>query len=60
MVVISLPQQPVDQALCRSLGMNVSDFRASVQETLVELQACTHLNDMLRCLAEVPALADHL
>ena len=27
MVVISLPQQPVDQALCRSLGMNVADFQ---------------------------------
>ena len=26
-VVISLPQQPVDQALCRSLGMNVADFQ---------------------------------
>ena len=26
-VVISLPQQPVDQALCRSLGMKVADFQ---------------------------------
>ena len=39
------------------VGMPVADFRASVQQTLVELKACTHLNDMLRCLAEVPALA---
>jgi len=38
------------------LGMPVSEFRTSVQETLTELRACTHLNDMLRCLAEIPAL----
>lgn len=41
-------------------GMPVADFRTSVQRTLTELQACTHLNDMLRCLAEVPALAPAL
>jgi hypothetical protein len=35
----------------------VRSFRTDVQSTLTELQACTHLNDMLRCLAEVPALA---
>jgi hypothetical protein len=35
----------------------VHGFRADVQTTLTELQACTHLNDMLRGLAEVPALA---
>ncbi len=39
------------------VGMPVDGFRTSVQETLTELQCCTHLNDMLRCLAEVPALA---
>lgn len=38
-------------------GMPVEGFRTSVQETLTELQCCTHLNDMLRCLAEVPPLA---
>ena len=38
-------------------GMPVSRFRTSVQETLTELRACTHLNDMLRGIAEVPALA---
>jgi len=41
-------------------GMPVRRFRTSVQETLTELRACTHLNDMLRCLAEVPALAASL
>ncbi len=41
-------------------GRTVSSFRTEVQSTLQELQCCTHLNDMLRCLAEVPALAEHL
>jgi hypothetical protein len=39
------------------LGRVVTGFRSEVQTTLTELQACTHLNDMLRCLAEVPSLA---
>ena len=39
------------------IGQPVASFRTDVQTTLTELQACTHLNDMLRCLAEVPALA---
>ena len=39
------------------VGRPVETFRTDVQTTLAELQACTHLNDMLRCLAEVPALA---
>ena len=38
------------------MGRPVRTFRTDVQNTLTELQACTHLNDMLRCLAEVPAL----
>ena len=41
-------------------GLPVASFRTSVQRTLTELEACTHLNDMLRCLAEVPALSKHL
>lgn len=42
------------------VGMQVLGFRTSVQDTLTELRACTHLNDMLRCLAEVSALATNL
>jgi len=42
------------------VGMPVGGFRTRVQETLTELRACTHLNDMLRCLAEVPALVASL
>jgi Protein of unknown function (DUF2889) len=40
------------------VGMSVDTFRTSVQETLRELEACTHVNDMLRCLGEVHSLAD--
>jgi hypothetical protein len=42
------------------VGRPVETFRTSVQSTLTEIQSCTHLNDMLRCLAEVPALAGAL
>ncbi|GMU77456.1 MAG: hypothetical protein AMXMBFR46_02560 [Acidimicrobiia bacterium] len=38
-------------------GHPVRAFRTDVQQTLTELDCCTHLNDMLRCLAEVPVLA---
>lgn len=38
------------------VGMKVDGFRTSVQDTLTELHCCTHLNDMLRGLAEVPRL----
>jgi hypothetical protein len=41
-------------------GYRVDSFRTEVQSRLTELRACTHLNDMLRCLAEVPALAEAL
>ena len=41
-------------------GMPVGAFRTDVQQSLTELDCCTHLNDMLRCLAEVPVLARHL
>ena len=39
------------------VGHPVRTFRTDVQETLTEMECCTHLNDMLRCLAEVPTLA---
>ncbi len=37
-------------------GLPVTDFRTSIAQNLTELKSCTHLNDMLRSLAEVPAL----
>ena len=39
------------------VGLDVGRFRADVQQTLTEIQCCTHLNDMLRGLTEVPRFA---
>jgi len=41
----------------RMVGANVEDFRDVVLETLPGTMGCTHLNDVLRALADVPALA---
>jgi Protein of unknown function (DUF2889) len=42
------------------IGQRVGGFRTRVQDTLDELRCCTHLNDALRGLAEVPVLAEAL
>ncbi|WP_374526915.1 DUF2889 domain-containing protein [Novosphingobium sp.] len=41
----------------RMIGQNVTQFRGAVLETLPATLGCTHLNDVLRALADVPALA---
>lgn len=41
----------------RMIGQPVGAFREAVLETLVGTLGCTHLNDVLRALADVPALA---
>lgn len=41
----------------RMVGANLNDFRDLVLETLPDTLGCTHLNDVLRALADVPALA---
>lgn len=41
----------------RMVGQRVGDFREAVLETLPSTLGCTHLNDVLRALADVPALA---
>jgi len=41
----------------RLVGRAVADFRASVPEVLGSTLGCTHLNDVLRGLADVPLLA---
>jgi DUF2889 family protein len=52
--VLPFPECPWAAPYASKLvGMRVDSFRTSVQDTLAELQCCTHLNDMLRCLAEV-------
>jgi hypothetical protein len=42
------------------VGVPLVDLRNEVLLTLRKTAGCTHLNDMLRALAEVPALASHL
>jgi hypothetical protein len=44
----------------RLIGSRISDVRASVLAQLRGPEGCTHLNDALRALAEVPKLAGYL
>jgi hypothetical protein len=44
----------------RLVGSRISDIREEVIANLRGPQGCTHLNDALRALAEVPKLADYL
>ncbi len=41
----------------RMIGSKVEDFRSLVPEALASAMGCTHLNDVLRGLADVPLLA---
>jgi hypothetical protein len=42
------------------LGAPLSDLRTKVLDTLPGILGCTHLNDVLRSMAEVPQLAAQL
>jgi hypothetical protein len=42
------------------LGAPLRELRSIVLERLAKTNGCTHLNDALRALAEVPVLADEL
>lgn len=44
----------------RLVGRTITDVRDHVLELLRGPEGCTHLNDALRALAEVPMLASHL
>jgi len=44
----------------RMIGKLIADFRSTVIATLPSTLGCTHLNDVLRALADVPALAGRL
>ena len=44
----------------RMVGRNVADFRAEVIDRLASTSGCTHLNDVLRSLSDVPYLARQL
>lgn len=58
-----LPWQECPTALGsvgRVVGTSVDDLRARVRNTFVGTETCTHLNDALRSLADLPALASLL
>jgi hypothetical protein len=42
------------------LGERLADFRTAVPRMLFKVLGCTHLNDVLRNLADVPTLAARL
>jgi hypothetical protein len=44
----------------KMLGVLLGDLRTAVLTTLPGILGCTHLNDVLRSMAEVPAMATHL
>jgi hypothetical protein len=44
----------------RMLNTPLADLRAGVLATLPGILGCTHLNDVLRSMAEVPEMAEHL
>lgn len=59
--VLPFPECP--QAIAKAqtvVGEPVDNLRAVVLERLAKTEGCTHLNDALRALAEVPLLVDHL
>jgi hypothetical protein len=44
----------------RIVGQELSPLRTAVRRQFTGISTCTHLNDQLRSLADVPALASHL
>jgi hypothetical protein len=44
----------------RMIGQKVGDFRNAVIDTLPTTMGCTHLNDVLRGLSDIPVLANRL
>jgi hypothetical protein len=59
--VLPWPECPAAAASAqRLLGTPADDLRARVRAEFIGTSTCTHLNDMLRSLADVPALARQL
>jgi hypothetical protein len=59
--VLPYPECPSAAPNARWLiGLPVSDLRAEVVNRIRGADCCTHLNDALRALADVPALIGHL
>lgn len=59
--VLPWPECPSAAAsAARLVGTRADDLRSRVRAEFVGISTCTHLNDLLRSLADVPALARHL
>ncbi len=59
--VLPFPECPsAADPVPRLAGYALADLRRSVLGTLTGIECCTHLNDALRALAEVPVLLDEL
>lgn len=59
--VLPWPECPAAAASAlRLVGTPVDDLRIRVRAEFIGTSTCTHLNDLLRSLADVPALAEHL
>jgi hypothetical protein len=60
-LVLPFPECPAASVnASRMMGQPVDEFRQRVLDTLPGTEGCTHLNDVLRALADVPELARHL
>jgi len=56
--VLPMPECPLAVAnVSRMVGLPVREFRTSVIQQLPGIDGCTHLNDVLRSMAEVPVMA---
>lgn len=59
--VLPYPECPLAaDEIGRCTGMTVTALRSTVLEELRGIESCTHLNDMLRALAELPSALDFL
>jgi hypothetical protein len=59
--VLPLPECPgATRNVSRLLGARLPELRQTVLDELPGTLGCTHLNDALRALAEVPTLVNHL
>jgi hypothetical protein len=60
-LILPFPECPAASIRAtRMIGKRVAGFRSAVLDTLPATDGCTHLNDVLRSLADVPLLADQL
>lgn len=59
--VLPYPECPLaTDELRRCIGFDITTLRVSILGTLRGIDSCTHLNDMLRSLAELPSLLRHV